>query len=307
MSLKGKNILSTEQFNKDSLLSFFEECHKMEQVIESGGNELLKGKVMATLFFEPSTRTRFSFEVAMQRLGGKVVSNPDMMKNSSVTKYETLIDTGKVVSQMVDVVVMRHPDPHSVSELAKGSDVPVINAGDGPHQHPTQGLLDLYTIWKEKRDFEGLTIGMIGDLKNSRVQHSQCELLKHFGVNFLFVAPGELRMPREIKDELVAAGRRVDIFEEIEDCIDEMDVISVSRVQKERFDSEEEYEKYRGVYVLDKKMMNKAKEDAIVIHPLPRVDELPVEVDSDKRAKYWEQVGNGVAVRAALLKEVLGF
>ncbi len=297
----------------------------------------LEGKIMATLFYEPSTRTRFSFEAAMLRLGGRVLSNADMMQTSSVTKLETLKDTGKVVSQMVDVIVMRHPEPGVVNILAETSDVPVINAGDGPNEHPTQGLLDLYTIWKEFGKIDGLTIGMIGDLKNSRVQHSQVGLLKHFKVKFVLVSPRGLEMPSAILEEMAGDSRRHSVLAAAahptrhgalasaahparhgalasgesakvvltpEDAVEKADVISVSRIQKERFVSESEYRKYAGSLVVDAELMKKAKKGAIVIHPLPRVDEIAVEVDDDPRARYFNQVRNGVAVRMALLKMI---
>ena len=185
----------------------------------------------------------------------------------------------------------------SVAKLAEKSDVPVINGGDGSSEHPTQALLDLYTVWKEKEKIDGLTFGMVGDLKYGRVPHSQYDLLKHFDVSFVFVSPGELKMPDGCE------GKEIESLEEV---IGDLDVIAMTRVQKERFSNEAEYEKYAGAYVLDGGMMEKVKEDAIVIHPLPRVDEIAVEVDNDPRAKYFEQVRNGVAVRMALLCEVLG-
>jgi aspartate carbamoyltransferase catalytic subunit len=305
MDLKGKNILSAKQFDKEGLLELFEEALKMERILKKGEGNIFKGKILAVLFFEPSTRTRFSFETAMLRLGGKVIGNVDMMNTSSCVKLESLYDTGKVVSQMADVIVMRHSRSGSVAELAKGSDVPVINAGDGSCEHPTQALLDLYTIWKEKGSLDGLTVGMVGDLKYGRVPHSQCELLKHFSGKFIFVSPKALQMPAEIVSDLKNSGCEVSFGEKLQDFIGKMDVISMTRVQKERFSSEAEYKKYAGSYVLDNKLMKKAKSDAIVIHPLPRVEEIAVEVDSDPRAKYFEQVRNGVALRMALLKKVL--
>lgn len=278
----------------------------MEKILKSGkfGHDL-DGKIMATLFYEPSTRTRFSFETAMLRLGGKVVSNADMIQTSSFKKLETLEDTGKVVSQMVDVIVMRHPEPESVAILAANSDVPVLNAGDGPAEHPTQALMDLYTIWKKFGRLDGLTIGMVGDLKNSRVQHSQCGLLRHFKVKFVLCSPKGLEMPNSIIKDLKESGAKIGVVNDLKKFVGMVDVISVSRIQKERFVSEREYKKYAGSFVVDCKLMKFAGKSAIVIHPLPRVDEIAVEVDKDPRAKYFEQVKNGVAVRMALLKMVL--
>lgn len=299
------HILSTDQFDKERLLKLFEEADKMEQVLEVGGEDILHGKIMATLFFEPSTRTRFSFESAMLRLGGQVISNADMLNTSSLRKQETLEDTGKTVSQMADVIVMRHPEAGSVEKLSSGCTVPVINGGDGPNDHPTQGLLDVYTIWKERGSIDGLTIGMVGDLKFGRVVHSQCKLLKHFDVKFIFVSPKGLEMNSEIAQEMTKYGREVRLAEDLSEVIGDMDVISMTRVQEERFENKSEYEKHADSYVLDKKLMEQAKDDAIVIHPLPRVNEISKEVDEDIRAKYFEQPKNGVAVRMALLKQVL--
>lgn len=304
MNFKGQHILTARQFDKEGLFAVFEEAKKMEKIVEGGrDSDILAGKYMATLFFEASTRTRFSFEVSMQRLGGKVVSNADMKGTSSLRKQETLEDTAKVVSQMVDVLVIRHSDVGSLAKFAAGSDVPVINAGEGAAEHPTQGLLDLYTILKHKGGFDGLTVGLMGDLKNSRVQHSECTLLKHFDVKFVFHSPSSLMVPEETLNEL--KGHDVKIVDSMEELIGVSDVISVSRVQQERFENEEEYRKVAGSYILNADMMRLARKDAIVIQPLPRVDEVAVEVDNDPRAKYFEQVRNGVAVRMALLKLVL--
>jgi aspartate carbamoyltransferase catalytic subunit len=306
MIFKKSHVLSTEQFDRKDLDILFEETLKMEKILADGGQcDLLEGKILATLFYEPSTRTRFSFETAMLRLGGRVISNADMMQTSSVKKQETLEDTGKVVSQMADIIVMRHPEAGSVKNLAGKSDVPVINAGDGPNQHPTQALLDVYTIWKDKGKIDGLTVGMIGDLKYGRVPHSQCDLLKHYNVDFVFVSPRELRMPNEIIEDLRKINRSVAEMTSFNEAISQMDVIAMTRIQEERFESKAEYLKYKGTYVLDEEVLGNAKEDAIIIHPLPRVDEISPNVDTDSRAKYFEQVKNGVALRMALFNLVL--
>ncbi len=304
---KGDNILSTDQFDKDAIFDVLVRAKKMEEILKKGEPcDLAKGKILAALFFEPSTRTRFSFETAMYRLGGSVISEANMMNVSSIKKRETLEDTAQVVSRYVDVVAMRHPEVGSVDKFASKSLVPVINAGDGPSQHPTQGLLDMYTIWKEKGEIDGLTIGMGGDLKNSRVLHSQCELLRHFKCNYIFVSPPELAMQNEIVEDLRSRGSEVKITDNYEEFISEMDVINCSRIQEERFADKSEYEKYAGLYVMDKALLNKGKDDAIVLHPLPRVDEISEEIDDDSRTKYFDQVENGVVVRMALLSKVLG-
>lgn len=309
MDFKGTDIISTRQFAQEDVLRVLALAGKIDKAMAEGKSldHLLRGKIMATIFFEPSTRTRFSHETAMLRLGGSVISNPDMLSLSSYKKQETLQDTGRMVGTFADVIVMRHPEAHSVEKLAQGTEKPVINAGDGPNEHPTQGLLDLYTIWKNKGHlFDGLNIGMVGDLKYGRVPHSQCDLLKHFPVKFTFVAPQGLAMPREIVEELKSQGREVIETEEFDDVIAELDVISMTRVQEERFEDKNEYLKYKGVYILGKELMEDAKNDAIVIHPLPRVDEITTDIDKDLRAKYFEQVHNGVVVRMALLLLVLG-
>ncbi|MBI2634909.1 aspartate carbamoyltransferase, partial [Candidatus Peregrinibacteria bacterium] len=245
MVFKDQHILTAGQFDKEGLFVLFEEAKKMEEIVKSGrDSDVLAGKYMATLFFEASTRTRFSFEAAMMHLGGRVLSNADMKGTSSLRKQETLEDTAKVVSQMANVLVVRHYEVGSLAKFAKGSDVPVINAGEGPAEHPTQGALDLYTIWKERRSLDRLTVGMIGDLKNSRVQHSQCTLLKHFDVKFVLYSPESLKMPHEVLKEL--SGHEVKIAESVEDLVEAADVISVSRVQEERFEDKNEYRKVAG-------------------------------------------------------------
>lgn len=322
MKFKGEDILSTRQFDKKEMEVLFGKVLKMEKILDGqrkgkGFEKMFDGKVLATLFFEPSTRTRFSFETAFLRLGGAVISGADMMMTSSVKKRETLYDTGKVVSKFADIIVMRHPLAGSVAELAKGASVPVINAGDGANQHPTQALLDVYTMWKEFGGrLDGKTVGMVGDLKYGRVPHSQCDLLKFWKVKFVFVSPKALRMPDWIVRELKGSGREVVECDGLEKVIGEMDVICATRIQEERFASAKEAEKYKGVYVINRAMMKKAKKGAkggagaaagaILLHPLPRVDEIAVEVDNDPRARYFEQVSNGVAVRMALMAEVLG-
>jgi aspartate carbamoyltransferase catalytic subunit len=307
MKFHLQNILSTAQFDRSGLEELFDFAFRLEKAFSEGGSSsVMSGKVMASLFFEPSTRTRFSFETAMIKLGGGVVSNFDMMNTSSLKKRESLRDTGKVVSKMVDVIVIRHPEAGSVDEIALGSECPVINAGDGSAQHPTQALLDLYTIWKEKGRLDGLTVGMIGDLKNGRVPHSQCDLLKHFNVKFVFVSPKELKMPEGVVSGLLKEGREIVETENLNEVISDLDVIAMTRIQEERFSSNEVFKKYFGFYVLNDGLMKIAKKDSIIIHPLPRVDEISVEVDDDPRAKYFEQVKNGVFVRMALLCKVFG-
>jgi len=329
VKLKHQNIVSAAQFDKRTMETLFRRALKMEKVVEAQRNggksgrkgggflKLMDGKILATLFYEPSTRTRMSFESAFLRLGGKVVSGADMAGASSSRKGESLYDTGRVVSEFADLIVMRHPEVGSTAEVARGAKdageasgtgrrlkhvVPVINAGDGIGDHPTQALLDVYTMWKEfKGKLDGLVIGMVGDLKNGRVPHSQCELLKHWNVEFVFVLPRALAMPWNVKDDLTAASRKFLEMEDLGAVIGGMDVICATRIQAERFKTQKEYLKYKGVYVIDGEMMKKAKKSALLLHPLPRVDEITVDVDRDPRAKYFEQVRNGLCLRMALM------
>lgn len=301
-------LLGSSDLNRKDLLEIFVEAEKLMPVArKEKSSSIMRGKVLATLFYEPSTRTRFSFETAMIRLGGSVISNAQMKETSSAKKGESLYDTGRVVSLFADVIAMRHFEAGSVAELARGATVPVINAGDGANDHPTQGLLDVFTIWREFERIDGLTVGMVGDLKYGRVPHSQCQYLKNFkGLKFVFVSPKALEMPREIVLELKRCGHKVVETADLEKVIGELDVLACTRIQQERFSSEKEYLKYKGVYVVGSKLMKLAKKQMIVLHPLPRVDELLSEVDSDSRAKYFEQVTNGVAIRMAVLKRMIG-
>jgi len=306
MDFKGQHILETKQFDKTALQELFVEADELQALYKKGeAADVLKGKVLATLFFEPSTRTRFSFETAMLRLGGRVISNADMMQTSSVKKLEELDDIGKVVSRFADVIAMRHPAAGAVEELAKNSKVPVINGGDGSHDHPTQGLLDIYTISRHFGRVDGLTIGLVGDLKYSRVLHSQCELLRHYGAKVLLVSPAELKLPDEIKADLDESNVEYMETENLEMVIGDMDVLSLNRLQMERFENPEDCEKYRGSFSVSADLLRKAKEDMIIINPLPRMEELPREIDNDPRAKYFDQIDNGVIVRMALFKKIL--
>lgn len=301
------HLLSSRDISKQEILKFFKKADKfLPIVLEKKKLKIAEGKILATLFYEPSTRTRFSFETAMIRLGGSVISNADMSSTSSSKKGETLYDTAKMVSTYADIIAVRHPSAGSVEDFASGSSVPVINSGDGPGDHPTQGLLDLYTIHKNFGKIDGLTIAMVGDLKNSRVLHSQCELLANFkNLKFIFVAPKGLEMPVEITKMLLKNKFEVSEINDLKAAAPLVDVMSQTRIQKERFGSEEEYKKYRGIYIVDLNLMKICKKNMILIHPLPRVDEIGVDVDSDSRAKYFEQVSNGVAVRMAIIAKLL--
>lgn len=309
MDFKGQHLLTAAGLSKEAIVMILELAATMEPFArKERAADFMKGKVLATLFFEPSTRTRFSFETAMVRLGGAVISNLMMNETSSVKKRETLYDTGRTVSAFADVIAMRHPQPGSVAELAQGATVPVLNGGDGPADHPTQGLLDVYTIWKKFGRLGGLTFGFVGDMKHSRVAHSQVELLKHFEPSrFVFVSPQGLALPDVYVALLKEAGHAVELSTDLAGVVGEVDVLSNTRIQEERFDSREAYEAVRGAYSVSAALLAGAKNDMIVIDPLPRVDgQLTVDVDTDPRAKYFEQITNGVAVRMALLKLVVG-
>ena len=263
------------------------------------------GKIMATLFYEPSTRTQMSFQTAMIRLGGQIIGF-DNPANSSVSKGETIKDTTKIVSNYADVLVIRHPVAGAAKAASLTSDCSVINAGDGGHLHPTQTLTDLLTLKIEKQTLSGLTIGMCGDLLNGRTVHSLCKALSMFENNkFVFISTSRLGMPAYIKDIIKANGSSFTEVNTLEEAIGSLDVLYMTRIQQERFASEEEYLAQKNTYVLDKKKMLLAAKDMIVMHPLPRVDEITVEVDDDERAMYFKQAKYGMYVRMALIMTIL--
>ncbi len=304
-TLEKKHLLTTESFSKDDLSLILDVTGSMERSIaEKKKLKLLDDKILATLFFEPSTRTRLSFETAMLRLGGQVITI-EQGEASSIAKGETLEDMGAVVSRYADIIAMRHPKAHSVEKFSTFSKVPVINAGDGPNQHPTQALLDLYTIFSEQGKLDGLTIGMIGDLKYGRTVHSLASILEHYKINFVFISPEELQMPRELVLRLKDKGCTVKETSRLDEVISDLDILYVTRVQVERFT---DAKKYSGIikYQLTKKALEKAKDNLDIMHPLPRVDEILPEIDYDPKAKYFKQVENGVYLRMALLSLILG-
>lgn len=264
------------------------------------------GKIMATLFYEPSTRTQMSFQTAMIRLGGQIIGF-DNPANSSVSKGETIKDTTKIVSNYADVLVIRHPIAGAAKAASLTADCSVINAGDGGHLHPTQTLTDLLTLKIEKQSLSGLTVGMCGDLLNGRTVHSLCKALSMFeGNKFVFISTKELSMPAYIKDIIKANGSSYEEVNTLEEAIGKLDVLYMTRIQQERFASEEEYLAQKNTYILDRKKMLGAKKDMIVMHPLPRVDEITVEVDNDERAMYFKQAKYGMYVRMALIMTILG-
>ena len=303
MEFKGRDIISIKDFTRDEIDYILKTAEAMEPLAKKG-SDILHGKILATLFFEPSTRTRLSFEVAMHKLGGSTIGFAGA-EASSVKKGENLADTIRVVENYADVIVLRHPSEGAARLAAEFAHIPIINAGSGAEEHPTQALLDLYTILKEKGKIDGLNIVLMGDLRYGRTVHSLAYALSHYDVKLYLVSPELLRMRREVLD---AIKDKIPVVEEknIEAVVPEADVMYVTRVQKERFPDPAEYAKVRGSYKIDLNILRGAKEDLIILHPLPRVDEIAYEVDETRHARYFRQVWNGVVVRMALLALVLG-
>jgi aspartate carbamoyltransferase catalytic subunit len=301
------HVIEAQQFDVPTLLRLIETTQEMEKVVSGGGSSQFHGQIMATLFYEPSTRTRFSFETAMYRLGGSVISTENAAEFSSVAKGETLEDTVRILNGYADVLVLRHYEVGSAKRAASVSRIPVINAGDGAGQHPTQALLDLYTIHKEIGSIDGLRIAMVGDLAQGRTVRSLAYLLSKFqDIRIYFAAPPLLKMKGDILDHL--REKRVWYTEEtdLDKVLPEVNVVYQTRIQKERFgDRLADYEQCRGVYVINSESLRLMKANAIVMHPLPRLDEIAMEVDSDPRAAYFRQAQNGLYVRMALLSMVL--
>ncbi len=303
----GQDILSVSQFDKEKLSYIFERAREMRAVVKhASGVDLLKGHVLACLFYEPSTRTSSSFIAAMERLGGGVIPITQGVQFSSVSKGETLADTIRTLEQYADVIVLRHPEIGSAKAAASYASVPVINAGDGTGEHPTQSLLDLFTIQDELGRLEGLKVAMIGDLRYGRTVHSLTKLLLQYDVSLRFVSPEILRLPLAIMNQVIDAGVDVRETHEVADVIENADVLYVTRVQKERFTDLAQYEEVKEFYKITPEIMKRAKEKMVVMHPLPRVGEIHYTVDSDPRAAYFRQVQNGMYIRMALLAMVLG-
>ncbi|WXG43238.1 MAG: aspartate carbamoyltransferase [Promethearchaeati archaeon SRVP18_Atabeyarchaeia-1] len=304
MGFKGRDIVSVTDFSKQEVEDVLNTASKMEPLARAG-SELLKGKVLATLFFEPSTRTRLSFETAMHRLGGSVIgfAEPGM---SSISKGETLADTVRVVENYADVLVIRHPLEGSSRLAADYARIPVINAGAGSEEHPTQAFLDLYTIWRELGKVNGLNVALVGDLKYGRTVHSLAYLLSKFQVNLFFVSPPSLRIREEVSSDLRKLGTNFVEKTDINEVLPDIDVLYLTRIQKERFPDLAEYEKVKGSYRITTELLTSAKRNMIILHPLPRIDEIDASVDSTPHAKYFKQVFYGVVTRMALLGLVLG-
>jgi aspartate carbamoyltransferase catalytic subunit len=308
MNFYGADILSVRQFEKNDLDLLFNVARKMEDVLKDATLcEVLRGKVLGNLFFEPSTRSRVSFGVAFNRLGG-FVRDTVGVECTSMVKGESLHDTAKIVGSYVDIIAIRHKEEYSAKVAAEATDVPVINGGDGTNEHPTQALLDLYTLIKERKQIDGLTVVLVGDLKYGRTVHSLANLLPIYAkVNFIFVSPDSLRMPKDIVDRLKDSGIHVHETSKLAEVIPQADVIYSTRIQEERFADKQEFLKLRGVYIIDKNMITTmAKEDVIIMHPLPRDNELNPDLDNLPNAIFFEQAKNGIPVRMSLFALLLG-
>jgi aspartate carbamoyltransferase catalytic subunit len=300
--MKNRSLVSIDDFSTTEILKILDLATDFEK---QPVRKLLEGKVIATLFFEPSTRTRLSFESAINRLGGKIVGFSDS-SSSSVSKGETLHDTIKMVSSYSDLIVMRHPIEGSARFASEIASVPVINAGDGANQHPTQTMLDLYSIRKTQGTLDNLNIFMVGDLKYGRTVHSLMMAMSRWNATFNFIAPEELRMPDEFKLYLDNMGLKYYEHTDFTDIISKADIIYMTRVQKERFSDPMEYEKVKNVYVLRNAMLKNTKPNMRILHPLPRVNEIHTDVDTNPKAYYFEQALNGVFTRQAILCTLLG-
>jgi len=306
---KLKHIISARQFDDpEFLLGLFESANQMERDDKFRAlRDPLRGRILATIFYEPSTRTRFSFEAAMQKLGGGVLSAENMRESSSATKGETIADTIRIVSGYADAIAIRHFEQGTAEAAARISPVPIINAGDGVGEHPTQALTDVYTIKKELGRIGGLKVALVGDLLNGRTIHSLLPLLCLYpGVRVNLVSPWQLRLPLRHREYLLEKGIAFQEGEKLAGAIDDADVVYITRVQRERFASEEEYLAVKDSYIIDAAIANSLKPEAIIMHALPRVNEISPEVDDNIRAAYFRQAKNGLYLRMALLLYLLG-
>ena len=303
LDFKGRDIVSIQDFSREEINYILEKSQAMEP-LATKGSDMLKGKILATLFFEPSTRTRLSFEAAMLKLGGSTIGFADA-EIASVRKGENLADTIRTVENYANVIALRHPLEGAAKLAAEFSKVPILNGGTGAEEHPTQALMDLYTIKKEKEKIDGLKIALLGDLRYGRTVHSLAYALSLYDIELYLISPESLRMRREV---IRAVKNRISIFEDksLEQIIPQIDVLYVTRIQKERFPDPAEYVKVKGIYRISLETLRNARKDLILLHPLPRLDEIAPEVDSKPQARYFQQVWNGIVVRMALLALVLG-
>lgn len=300
--MKNRSLVSIDDYTKEEYLEILRVAEDFEK---NPVQNLFEGKVVATLFFEPSTRTRLSFESAVNRLGGRIIGFTDAA-SSSVKKGETLKDTMLTVSNYSDLIVMRHPLEGAARYASEVATVPIINAGDGANQHPTQCLLDLYSIQKTQGTLENLKISLVGDLKYGRTVHSLLIAMSHFNPTFNFISPNELKLPKEYKMFLEKKGIAYEEFSELADNIKDSDILYMTRVQGERFADPLEYEKVKNVYILKNKMLENTKPNLKILHPLPRVNEISTDVDSNEKAYYFQQALNGVFTRQAIMAKIFG-
>ena len=302
----GEDILSVKQFSKHDIAYIFGVAREMQTLVERIGSiDLLRGKILANLFYEPSTRTASSFAAAMERLGGSVIAINEV-KYSSVAKGESLPDTVRTLESYADVTVLRHPEIGAATTAAKYARKPIINAGDGIGEHPTQALLDLFTIREDLGKIDGLTVTLVGDLRNGRTVHSLARLLSMYKVKLNYVSPTSLKMPPAIVDEIADSGTTQTEFISFEEVLPSSDVLYVTRVQKERFEDQSAYNAVQGSYVITPETLSRAKDEMILMHPFPRVGEISMDVDDDPRAAYFRQMTYGMYIRMALLAMVLG-
>ena len=300
-----KDIISMNDMSKEEILNILKIAEKIEDISEEEKLKFLHGKIISTLFFEPSTRTKMSFESAALRLGAEILHFPPL-ELTSLKKGESFTDTIKMVESYSDVIVVRHPYDGAARLAANTSKKPVLNAGDGSNQHPSQTLLDLYTILKEKGTLNNMSIAFVGDLKYGRTVHSLVKALTHFNPKIYFISPEILQMPQYLLDDLDKNNVKYEILKDFRDCLNKIDVFYMTRIQRERFPDIEDYEKVKGVYVINKEnIVGKCKEDMIILHPLPRVDEIATDLDDTKYALYFKQAKNGIPVRQAMIMTVL--
>ncbi len=300
--MKNRSLISINDYSKEEYLKILDIAEDFEK---NPRQRILENHVVATLFFEPSTRTRLSFESAISQLGGKIIGFTDA-SSSSVSKGESLMDTIKTVANYSDLIVMRHPLDGSARWASEVSDVPIINAGDGANQHPTQCLLDLYSIRKTQGTLENIHIAFVGDLKYGRTVHSLVIALSQFNTTFHLVSPEELKLPSVVKKFIKDAGLQYHQYTEIEDIMDKVDILYMTRIQRERFADPMEYERVKNSYILKNDMLANSKPSMRVLHPLPRVNEIEEAVDTNPKAYYFQQAKNGVYVREALMASILG-
>ena len=306
MNFTGRDILSTEDLSREDIFQILKVTARMEKLVRTKRiAPLLADRLVAVIFLEPSTRTRLSFETAIQRLGARPITVADP-KSSSAAKGESLTDTARTIEGYVDCIVMRQPETGGAKRVADAVAIPVINGGDGSGQHPTQALLDLYTIQKEKGGLQGLTVAMVGDLKYGRTVHSLSYALAPFSPKYVYCSPDELKMPEAVTRDVRARGIPVEETTDIRAALSQADIVYMTRVQRERFEDPAQYERLKGSYILNRTLVERAKHGLVVMHPLPRVDEIALDVDALPGAAYFRQAHNGVYLRMALLAMVMG-